>query len=280
SWTMKKDASTILAFLLVVYPLVVAAANLTQEYVIFQSRGVYSPPPRGMAIDTLELTTPDGERLQAWWLRTPHACRTVLYFQENGTNISHRTSRLKTLQKMGVDALLIDYRGYGNSTGRIRTEQDIYTDGMTAWNFLTVENGIDPRTIIIWGRSLGGGVAAEIAQAKPIAALVLEATFSSLDDLARRRYWFLPIGSFLKFHFANGAKLDKVTAPTIIIHSRDDDYIPFSQAIKLYEAATGEKYLLKSAGSHLDRFDTQEALVAVLMHRLGLETCCRPPTAT
>lgn len=267
---MKKETSTILIFILAVYPLVVAAANLTQDYVIFQSRGACSQPPHDLDIEVVELRTPDGERLQAWWLHTPLAKRTVLYFQENGTNISYRTSRLRTLAKIGVDALLIDYRGYGNSTGRVRSEQDIYTDGWTAWNFLTVENHIDPQTIIIWGRSLGGGVAAELAQGRPIAALVLESTFYSLDELAKHQYWFLPTGFLLKFHFANGIKLSNITAPVVIIHSVEDDYIPFSQALKLYDAAPGVRYLLKATGSHLDLFDTDATGVAMLMDHLGL----------
>ena len=267
---MKKETSTILIFILVVYPLVVAAANLTQDYVIFQSRGAYSQPPQDLAIDVVVLSTPDGERLQAWWLHTPLAKRTVLYFQENGTNISYRTPRLHTLAKMGVNALLIDYRGYGKSTGRVRSEQDIYTDGRTAWDFLTVVNHIDPRTIIIWGRSLGGGVATELAQGRPIAALVLESTFFSLDELAKRRYWFLPTGLFLKFHFANGAKLPHIIAPTVIIHSIEDDYIPFSHALKLYDALPGDRYLLRTTGSHLDLFDTHATKVAALMDHLGL----------
>ena len=267
---MKKETSTIFIFLLIVYPLVVAAANLTQDYVIFQSRGAYYPPPRDMDVDVVELTTSDGERLQAWWLHTPNANRTVLYFQENGTNISHRTQRLRTLHKMGVDALMIDYRGYGNSTGRVKSERDIYTDGWTAWRFLTQRNNINPNAIIVWGRSLGGGVAAEIAQTKPIAALILESTFYSLDDLARHQYWFLPTGMFLRFHFANGAKLRNIEAPIIIIHNVDDDFIPFAQALKLYDAAPDDKYLMKSNGSHLELFDTHETTVTELMHRLDL----------
>ncbi len=267
---MKKETSTILIFILAVYPLVVAAANLTQDYVIFQSRGACSPPPHDLDIDVVELHTPDGERLQAWWLHTPLAKRTVLYFQANGTNISYRTPRLKTLAKMGVNALLVDYRGYGASTGRVRNEQDIYTDGLTAWNFLTVAKHIDPQTIIIWGRSLGGGVAAELAQGRPIAALVLESTFYSLDELAQRQYWFLPTGLFLKFHFANGAKLANITAPIVIIHSTEDDYIPYSQALKLYEAAPGARYLVQSTGSHLDLFDSHAARIVTLMDHLGI----------
>ena len=227
-------------------------------------------PPENVDVDEVFLTTPDGERLYAWWLRTDNAKKTVLYFQENGTNISHKISRLSTFKKMGVNGFLIDYRGYGKSTGRIKKEHHIYTDGLTAWNFLITEKRIDPQDIIIWGRSLGGGVAAEIAQHKNIAALVLESTFYSLDEIARRQYWFLPTTWLLKFHFATGRKLKNVRAPVVIIHSVEDDYIPFLQANKLFDCASDPKYMLKTTGSHLDAVDGHEAALSAMMGHLAL----------
>ena len=177
---------------------------------------------------------------------------------------------MNTFDKMGVNVLLIDYRGYGKSSGRINAEQDIYIDGLTAWNFLTMVKKIAPQDIIIWGRSLGGGVAAELAQFRNVAALVLESTFYSLDEVAQRRHWYLPSKLFLKFHFDNGAKLNNIDAPLVIIHSVEDNYIPFSQATKLFDSAPGPKHLLKTTGSHLDLFDTQNAVLSELKHYLCL----------
>lgn len=269
---MKNEAVILLIFALVAYPLVVVAAYCTQSYMIFQSRGVSQAPPPQLGIDEWVLTTPDGELLNAWWLQTPNAEKTVLYFQANGTNISYRRSRLKTFRKMGLNALMIDYRGYGKSTGRIKSEAHIYTDGLTAWHFLTTTKGIAPQNIIVWGRSIGGGVAAEIARFRNIAALVLESTFYSLDEVARRQFWFLPTSMLLKFHFDNGRKLKNVTAPVIVIHSAEDDYISFRQAAMLFAAATDPKFLLETNGSHLDTFDDREACVSALMGYLGLQS--------
>lgn len=252
------------------YPLVVAAAHFTQSYVIFQSRGACSNPPEHLNIAEVVLTTPDGERLHAWWQQSENAKKTILYFQANGTNISFRQSRLNTFQRMGVNVLLVDYRGYGKSTGRVRKEEDIYRDGLTAWNFLILEKGINPGNVIIWGRSLGGGVASEIAQSKPIAALVLESTFYSLDEVARRRYWYLPTQLLLRFHFNTGSKLKQVRAPVVIIHSIEDGYIPFSQATRLFDSAADPKLLLQTTGSHLDLFDNQTAVLLSLMRYLAL----------
>lgn len=210
SQAMKRDGVLLLIFALVTYSPLVFSAYGTQAYVIFQSQGVSQAPPTQFDVVERFLPTPDGERLYSWWLQTPNAKKTVLYFQANGTNISYRQSRLKTFRKMGPNALMIDYRGYGQSKGRIKKEAHIYTDGLTAWHFLTTDMGIAPHTIIVWGRSLGGGLAAEIAQSRNIAALVLESTFYSLDEVARRQFWFLPTSRLLKFHFANGRKLESV----------------------------------------------------------------------
>lgn len=267
---MKKETLIIVVFLLVTYPLVVTAAYLTQHAVIFHSRGASLKPPRHLDIKEMVLHTPDGERLYAWWQKTEKATKTVLYFQENGRNISFRTQRLHTFQKMGVNALLIDYRGYGKSTGKVKKEQDIYIDGLTAWYYLTRDRKIAPKDIIIWGRSLGGGVAAEIAQFKPVSAVILESTFASLGEIARRQYWYFPTQWMLKFHFDNRSKLQNVKSPVVIIHSTEDNYIPFGQATKLFTASPQPKYFIETKGSHYDLFDHQGSALVELMEFLRL----------
>jgi len=287
---MKKDFAIVILFGLLAYPLVILAAHQTQSYAIFQSRGASYAPPDHLKIDQVVLTTPDGEQLNAWWLQTPGAHKVILFYPPNGTNISHHGYRLNTFRKMGVNALLVDYRGYGRSTGRIKKEKDIYTDGRTAWNYLIHEKGVSPEAVIIWGRSLGGGVATEVARSKKIAALVLESTFFSLDEVARRQYWFLPTSRLLKFHFQNGRKLKQVTAPVVIIHSPDDGYIPFDQADMLFDAATGPKFLIRTNGSHWDSFDhqgvtfgsqplnpdRQGTILSALMMHLNLQSLMAP----
>jgi hypothetical protein len=254
---MKREAVIIFGFTLVVYLAVVVAVRHTQSHAIFQSRGASFAPPAHLDVSEAELVTPDGERLHAWWLQTRGAEKTILYCQPNSTTVSQHVSRLNTFRKMGVNGLLFDYRGYGKSTGRISSEQHIYTDGLTAWNYLTTEKRIDPEDIIVWGRSLGGGVAAEIARCKKTAALVLESTFFSLDEIVRRQYWFLPTTKLLKFHFQTGRKLKQVRAPVVIIHSVDDHFIPFDQADKLFASAGEPKFIIRTTGSHLDSFDNQ-----------------------
>ena len=252
---MRKDIAAVILFVLLGYPLIVLAAQYTQSYAIFQSRGASLRPPKNLAIEALVLNTSDGERLNAWWLETKNAKKTVLYFQENGTNVSQKIPRWNTFREMGVNGLMIDYRGYGTSTGRIKKEEDIYTDGLAGWNYLTMDKGIDPKDIIIWGRSLGGGVATEVAWRQDVAGLILESTFYSLDEVVKRQYWFLPTAWLLRFHFENGRKLKQVKAPVLIIHSGEDEYISFSHAERLFQAAPGPKYMIQTTGSHVDSFD-------------------------
>jgi fermentation-respiration switch protein FrsA (DUF1100 family) len=264
------QSKAIIVFLLVAYTLIGVTIYYTQNHIIFRSGGPFFDPPGHLHIDEVFIDTPDGEKLFAWWLQTENAKRTVLFFQGNGRNLTYQRYRLTTFGKLGLNALLIDYRGYGKSSGEIEEEQDIYLDGMAAWDFLTNQREILPKNIILWGRSLGGGVAAEIAQKKDVSALVLESTFSSLDDMARLKYWFLPTRLFLKFHFDNAQKLRQVMAPVIIIHSVEDGYIPFSQAATLFDAANEPKTLMKTTGSHLDLFDQDQKQVLQLSAYLGL----------
>jgi fermentation-respiration switch protein FrsA (DUF1100 family) len=260
----------IILFILILYPLVAFTVGNTQSWVIFRSNGASLDPPRGLTIEELYLNTADGQKLYAWWLQSRHAQKTILFFQGNGRNLTHQRSRLKTFAKLGVNALLIDYRGYGRSSGKIVKEHDIYTDGTTAWNYLVDQKRIAPADIILWGRSLGGAVATEIADRNEVATLVLESTFFSMDDIARIKCWFLPVELFLQFHFTSGEKLKRIDCPIVIIHSTEDDYIPFAQAAKLYAAANEPKTIIKTRGSHLDLFDHSDNDVAQLRVELNL----------
>ena len=252
---MKKQLKVAIPFSLIGYLLLCLTVYLSQGYVIFRSNDICFAPPSNLAVDEIFIHTPDGKKLYAWWLHLDTAKKTILFFQGNGLNISYHGDRLETFQTIGANALLIDYRGYGRSTGRIRTERDIYVDAAAAWNFLVNEKRIAPEKIIIWGRSLGGAVAIETALYKGAAALVLESTFYSMDEMARRKYGYLPTGLLLKFHFANGDKLGRVRLPVIIIHSGEDGLIPFSQAARLYAAANEPKTLIRTNGSHIDSFE-------------------------
>ncbi len=253
------DAATIgacLAVGLVFYILIVIGAYYSQASIIFQTGGLTARPPEAFPIDPVTFETADGIRLNGWWLDTAAPRGTVLYFQGNRQSASEYRRRLRTFTALGVNALIFDYRGYGQSPGRIREEEDIYRDGLAAWSYLCRQRDIAPARLVLWGRSLGGAVAVEVACRREVGALVLESTFNSLADMARHQYGWLPTRHLLRFHFESGAKMGRVQAPLIVIHSPEDRYVPFVQAEKLFHQASSPKVLLKTSGSHLDLFES------------------------
>jgi hypothetical protein len=251
------------------YFLVVIAAYHTQPAIIFGAGGLAASPPSGLPIESVAIPTIDGLRLNGWWLQAPGAQRTVLFFQGNRRRACDHGQRIKTMVAMGVNALFFDYRGFGQTEGRIRREEDLYRDGLAAWNFLIRERRIPAGEIVLWGRSMGGAIAVEIAYRKPAGALVLESTFFALQDMARRHYRWLPTRYLLKFHFRSGEKMPQIHSPVIVIHSPEDGYVPFDQGRRLFMAAAGPKVLMTTTGHHLELFDRDTIQREQFIHHLN-----------
>jgi fermentation-respiration switch protein FrsA (DUF1100 family) len=257
-----------LAFGAAAYGLVIAAAYYTQATIIFRPGGLADQPPRQFPIETVSISTADGLRLNGWWLSSPGTHRTVIFFQGNRRQASDHALRLRTLVGLGVNALLFDYRGFGRTQGRIHSENDIYRDGQAAWDYVHRAREIPADAIILWGRSLGGAVAVEVARRQPSGALILESTFFALDEMARFHYPWLPTDSLLQFHFRNGDKLIDIRTPIIVLHSPEDGYIPFEQGLRLYEAASEPKVLIATSGHHLELFDRHPVYRQRLLRQL------------
>ncbi len=148
------DVATIGACFIVglgIYVLVIIAAYFTQASIIFSSGGLTARPPRGFPIAQVTFTTTDGLQLNGWWLDTAAPRCTVLYFQGNRRSPSEYRRRLSTFSRLGANAFIFDYRGYGQSPGQIRNEEDIYRDGLAAWEYLRRERAVAPQDIILWG---------------------------------------------------------------------------------------------------------------------------------
>ncbi len=232
------------------YVVIVIYSYIYQNKFIFYPTRSYISPPEHLNIEEVFIKTTDGEKLHAWWMASENATSTALFFHGNAGNLTDRDFRLNIFNQLGLNALIIDYRGYGKSSGKIKKEQDLYTDGLAAWEFLTKDKNIAEENIIIWGRSLGGAVACELAQNRQVSAVILEAAFYSLPELARHYYWYLPVKTLLRFKFANGAKIKNIKAPILIVHSQDDDIVPFVQGEKLFKSANEPKQFLKLNGGH------------------------------
>ena len=237
-------------FVVVVYALACAFLYFNQKNYIFFPSSDYVLPSRNFGVEEVFFETSDGVKLHGWWMETSGAEKTVLFFHGNAGNLSHRGFQFEIFKKLGVSGFMFDYRGYGKSEGVIKSEEDLYLDGDAAFDFLVMENGVDVGDVVVWGRSVGGAVAADVAVGKNVSAVILESTFFSLDSLARKYFVIFPTSFLLKFHFLSGEKIGGVRAPVLIIHSKDDEIMPFSQGERLFGAAGEPKTFLEISGGH------------------------------
>jgi uncharacterized protein len=197
---------------------------------------------------SINLQTADGEILGAWYIDNgSKIC--VLYCHGNGGNISYLQARLPLFAALKVNAIVFDYRGYGNSTGAIEAEKDVYTDAQSAYDYIK-NIGFADSNIIVWGQSLGGGVACEVAQNRSIKGLILESTFASMDAMGAEHYGWLPTSYLSKFHFASIDKLQNIHASTLVLHSPQDEVISYKNGQQLYDNANEPKKIITTKGYH------------------------------
>ncbi len=212
-----------------------------------------SPADIGLDYESVTLITADDVRLHGWFVHAPRHRGTLLFFHGNAGNISHRLDSLRIFTQLGLSTFIFDYRGYGLSEGRI-SEEGTYLDAGAAWQYLTGTRGVDPRRIIVFGRSLGGAVAANLAAGNPPAGLILESVFTSVPDMAAGLYPFLPVRLLCRYNYNARESLRKVSSPVLIIHSPEDDIIPFNNGLELFAAAGEPKTFLTIRGSHNEGF--------------------------
>ena len=229
-------------------------ARLADRLVYFPSRPHDGGTPAvfGLAYDDVTLITQDGVRLHAWFVRAPSARRTVLFLHGNGGNISHRLDKLTVLNELDADVLLLDYRGYGHSEGT-PDEAGTYRDADAAYAWLR-GRGDSAERIILYGESLGGPIATDLAARQPVGGLILESAPSSILGVAQYHYPWLPVSWFLSVRYDALAKIGRVHAPLLILHSPDDPLVPFAMAEELYAAANPPKQLVRLRGGHNDNF--------------------------
>ena len=180
-------------------------------------------------------TAEDGNRTHGWFLENPDSDVVLVYFHGNAGSISGRFPWAVELMGAGVSVLMVEYRGYGRSEGE-PSEQGIYADAHAVWTWLTEERNISSANIILYGKSLGGGAVTELASQNTPGGVVLQSTFTSIPDMAKRILPLVP-RFLIQTQFDNESKLRRIEAPTLIIHSRTDDLIPFEQSERNARAA-------------------------------------------
>ncbi|MCX5796650.1 MAG: alpha/beta hydrolase [Elusimicrobia bacterium] len=220
----------------------------------FPSRDMEADPGAlGLAFEDLRLMAADGTSVHGWFVPLASESPVVVFCHGNAGNISHRLDKLGALRRAGASVLLFDYRGYGRSSGR-PDEQGTYLDAEAAYRWLAEEKQVPAGRIVIHGESLGGAVALELALRRRAAGLVLESTFTSVVDMCRRIFPFLPAQLIVRFRYDTLSKIPRLSCPLLVMHSPDDDIVPFAMGRRLYEAAPGPKAFLAMRGGHNDGF--------------------------
>ncbi|OJA07462.1 lysophospholipase [Halomonas sp. QHL1] len=248
----------ILLSLAIIYGLVVALMWAFQDRLLYLPNAgrehAATPADLGLAWEEVTLTTEDDVALDAWWIPAPVPRASLLFLHGNAGNISHRLESIAQFQRLGLSVLIIDYRGYGRSEGS-PSEAGTALDARAAWQWLRDEAEQEAGEIVLFGRSLGAAVAAELAasldeQQSTPAAVILESPFRSVPELAQQLYPFLPARWFARIEYPVETYVTRISAPLLVIHSRDDEIIPFAQGEAVYQAAREPKQLLEIQGGH------------------------------
>ena len=210
------------------------------------------PADIGMDYEDVFIESSDGVTLHGWFV-PGRSAGVLLFFHGNAGNISHRLDSIRLFHELGLSVLIIDYRGYGQSKGRT-TESGIYRDADAAWRYLIEDRGILASDIVIFGRSLGASVASQLAAKHQPMALIVESSFTSVPDIAQELYPWLPARWLSRLQHATRDYVQDVECPVLVVHSRDDEIIPYHHGEAIYSSANEPRTLLTIRGGHNDAF--------------------------
>lgn len=250
--------------LIVAIPVAIYLLFLLNLYLV-QSRHIYNPTAaiattpdkHGLKFEPVDFATTDDLMLHGWFVPRPvdnsSKERVVLFFHGNTGNISDCMSTLTMFHRLGLATFIFDYRGYGRSQGS-PTERGTYDDAEAAWIYLLRDRGIKAEDVIVLGRSLGAAIAAAQAARHTPGALVIESTFTSAPELAAELFRFVPARLMSRFKYNVRENIASVRCPVLVVHSGEDEVIPFHHGKRLYEVAKEPKAFLEINGTHAEGF--------------------------
>jgi uncharacterized protein len=256
---------------------VVVLLYLAQRRLLFfPTAGHILPQSAGLgAAREVKLTTSDGETVIAWYVPPREGSPLVIYFHGNAEILAANVPRHRNLVADGTGLIALSYRGYAGSSGR-PSERGLHRDAQAAYAFAAAQVPTD--RIVMWGHSLGSGVAVRLASSRPIAGLILEAPFTSVADIAAMRFWFAPVRLLIKDPFYSDRYIGDVTAPVLVLHGGRDDVIPIAVGERLYDLVRAPKRFVRfPEGGHCD-LDACGAL-AVVRDFLASLRAGKPPSA-
>ena len=228
---------------------------------IFQERFVFvpgktvfiTPAEKGMDFEEFWLDLPDGNRINGWFIKADSPKATLLFCHGNAGTISHRLDSAEIFLDLGLNVVLYDYRGYGRSTGR-PSETNTYEDAEAIWSYLTESKQLSAGEIIILGRSMGGPVAANLAKSRSPKMCILESTFTSVPDVAKSRFPIFPTKWLVTVQYPTIDYIKDMCCPLLVVHSLDDEIIPYAMGEKIFTAANNPKDFLELNGGHNETY--------------------------
>ena len=211
-----------------------------------------TPEAARLEYEDINFIAEDGNQLHGWWIPHENPKGTVIVCHGNAGNIGDRVWVAADFHLLGLNVFLFDYRGYGNSKG-LTSEKGIYRDARAAYEVVrTKHNDAEDIPVVVYGRSLGGAVAIQLALDKPVKGVIVESSFTSTVDMGKKLYPLLPVKLFCRDRYYASEKISRIDVPVVIAHSPDDHLIPFSMGKELYAQANEPKQFFELTGGHND----------------------------
>jgi fermentation-respiration switch protein FrsA (DUF1100 family) len=216
--------------------------------------------------EEVPLTASDGARVMVWHVAPRGDEPVIVYFHGNGGALRYRVERFRKLIANGIGLVGLEYRGYGGLGGS-PSEQGLIADAEAAYAYAVARYPV--AQIVLWGESLGTGVAVALAAEKPVGRVILEAPFTSTEAVGARRYWYLPVRLLMKDQFHSDTRIAKVTAPLLILHGVHDKTVPYAMGEHLFDLANKPKHIVRFLDGGHEDLDQNGALDAVARFLAG-----------
>ena len=255
---MNKVVSWALFAFFATYLIVVGYIYINQHNIVLSPSPHYHPPPKSFNIVQKYLPFNDNDSLHVWQIKNNEKKRTILYFGGNAFNISHRLFHVDVFNQLGINAVMFDYKGYGPSTGSIKSKETFFESSALTYNYMVDSLSIPADSMIFWGYSLGAPIATELASGKEILGIILESPVISVNKISKETYPYLPFSMINKFDFNIYDHIDGSDSPLLLIHSTEDNVIPFQQVFNFFNDLNREnKKIIKIQGKHrMSSFDS------------------------
>jgi pimeloyl-ACP methyl ester carboxylesterase len=268
----RQRAMTVLGWIaviaLVVYVALTAMVYFAQRSLMyFPDTAHTTPAAAGLPeAEEVPLTSADGTQIHVWHVAPRDNKPVIIYFHGNGGSLPGRVDRFRRLIMDGIGLVGVEYRGYGGSGGA-PSEQGLIADAEAGYAFAAARYPVPQ--IVVWGESLGTGVAVALASEKPVGRVILEAPFTSTEAVGARRYWYLPVRFLMKDQFRSDERIGKVTAPLMIMHGVHDQTVPYSMGEHMFDLANKPKHIVRFLDGGHEDLDSHGALDAVARFLAG-----------